>query len=271
MMFEPKSEILKKMDMDFLVHFSYFTKLLKPNSYFTKQDFVSGLARKLNAEQCNVVFEMYKSGAAAEIVAGKFLMELNSNAAIIKNLFAAHLFYDVIKHPLNDVVFFEFKIGSSRTDVNRINGYSYAFEIKSGRDRPERAFLQTKIFSDVFDFVTLIVSDEEIFESISDNIGIIKYEFIDGAMTFDYVRKPMRNVELDSKKQLNSLSKVALKNSFDLINIELDRTKMINNVLNSFSESEINSHFKNALKNEYLDKWKAYMAQHFESKLLQTR
>jgi len=262
MMFESKSEILKKLDMDFLVHFAYFTKLLRPRNYFTKQDFVNGLARKLNTEQCIVVFKLYKSGFEAESVAEKFLMELNSNATVIKNLFVDYLFHNIIKHPLNDIVFFEFKVGSSRTDVNRVNGNSYAFEIKSGRDKPDRAFLQTKIFSDVFDFVFLIVNDEEIYELIADNIGIIKYEYIDGEMSFNTVRRPKRNIELDSVKQLKSLSKATLAKIIDFNKTVTDKNELISEILKNFSESEINARFKNALKDEYIDKWKSYIAQH---------
>ena len=35
------------------------------------------------------------------------------------------------------------------------------------------------------------------------NIGIIKYEYTDGEMLFDYTRKPKRNQELNSFQQLN--------------------------------------------------------------------
>jgi hypothetical protein len=255
---DSKAGILKELDMDFLVSFSYNTRLLRPNLYFTKQDFVKGLSRKLNIDQCTFISHLYKDGFNADAITNRFLTEINSNADIIKQLYARYLFFKEIKSLFNDIVFFEFKIGERRTDINRINSYSYAFEIKSGRDSPNRAVHQIKEFSDVFEFVILIVQNEEKYEDISDNIGIIKYEYNDGEMDFESIRKPSKNLELDSGKQLSSLSKMELSNTFN-IQKGLERTNLIDKIMDTYSESKINTYFKNALKTKYFDSWRSYI------------
>jgi len=261
MLMESKSDVIKNFDMDFLVHFSYITKLLKGRNYFTKQDFVNGLSRKLNTEQCQMIFDLYSSGYNVHDISNKFLLEFNSHASIIKKLFVTHLFYHEIKNILNDIIFFEFSVGNARTDVNRINGFSYAFEIKTGRDRPNNAEAQTRVFSDFFEFVFLIVNNEEPYSNISENIGIIKYEYTDGEMLFDYTRKPKRNQELNSFQQLNSLSKSQLLEILGTKKNINEKEVLIKNVIQTHSEDEVNTIFKTTLKNIYRDKWKMYIQQ----------
>lgn len=254
-----KYDYLKTIDLDSLVEFSYTTKLLKPKRYFTKQDFAKGLSRKLSLEQCKLITEAYENKTPISSIANKFLVELNSNARIVREMFVNYMFYNQIKQITNDVIFFEYKVGNSRTDINRVNQYSYAFEIKSARDNQSRAIYQTTEFSDVFDFVTLIVSNEEEYEHISDNVGIIKYEYIDGEMHFESMRKPKRNLELDYMKQLNSLSKEELITILGVKTTEPDKQILINEILGSFTEPEINTNFKSCLKNKFYDKWNEYL------------
>jgi hypothetical protein len=152
-----------------------------------------------------------------------------------------------------------------RTDINRVNGRSYAFEIKSGRDRPDHAELQTKIFSDYFEFVTLIVSNEQLYSNISENIGITKYELIDGEMIFDIIRRPKKNLELNCVKQLKTLPKLLLFQMAEKKMMNKSRDKIIKEILKTHSESEINSFFKTALKDKYRDKWMTYIKQNIIS------
>lgn len=264
MMQESKSNILMQLDMDFLVHFSYITKLLRSRNYFTKQDFVNGLSRKLDIKQCQTIYRLHRKGMSADNVANKFLTEINSNATIIRNFYVDYLLREKIKNILNDVVFFEFKLNGSRTDINRINGFSYAFEIKSGRDKPNRAIYQTAKFSDVFDFVIMIVNNEEEYESLSDNIGITKYEYVDGNMAFNTVRPPKRNLELDSNKQLKALPKAYLNKILNVKETNYHgRENIIRQIINNYSEGEINNHFKSSLKEKYLEKWQNYISLNF--------
>ena len=258
---ETKFDCLRNIDLDSLVEFAYATKLLKPRKYFTKEDFVIALARKLSLGECQTISSLYKNNISISIIADKFLREINSNAEIIKNLYIKHLFStNQIKQVTNDVFFFEFKVGNARTDVNRVNLFSYAYEIKSGRDKPLRATYQTLEFSDIFEFVTLIVNNEEQYEHISDNVGIIKYDYMDGEMCFEQIRKPKKNLELDYQKQLNSLAALELCKILGISKSSgLDKFQLIKEVLDSFNESEINAHFKSALKDKYLDKWKGYL------------
>jgi len=263
MMKESKYRNLMEIDADFLVNFSCMTKLLRPKKYFTKQDFVNGLSRKLNIEQCKVICKLNRNGVGLDAIAKKFLTEMNSNATTVRRLYVDHLLSHKITNVQNDIVFFEFRVEGSRTDITRINGRSYAFEIKSGRDRPDRAMYQIQKFSDIFEFVSLIVDDESGYKSMPDNVGIIKYEYLNGKMEFNVVRDYKRNLELDVEKQLKSLPTNQLIKILNGENKKVEKAKMIQNIIEQYSEEEINSLFKLALKDNYYEKWLDYIKNNF--------
>jgi hypothetical protein len=260
---ESKLRILMEIDADFLVNFSYMTGLLRPKKYFTKQDFVNGLSRKLNIEQCRVVRKLDGSGVELDTIVKKFLTEMNSNANTVRRLYVDHLLSHKIKNVQNDIVFFEFRVDGSRTDITRVNGRSYAFEIKSGRDRPDRAMYQIQKFSDVFECVSLIVNDEKRYKFMPDNVGIIEYEYSNGEMKFTVGRDYKRNLELNVEKQLKSLPTNQLIKILNGENKKLERAKMIQNIIEQYSEEEINSLFKLALKDNYYGKWLDYIKNNF--------
>ena len=260
---ESKFRILMEIDADFLVNFSCMTKLLRTKKYFSKQDFVNGLSRKLNIEQCRVIHKLNRDGVRLDAIVKKFLTEMNQNATTVRRLYVEHLLSNKITNVQNDIVFFEFRVEGSRTDITRVNGRSYAFEIKSGRDRPDRAMYQIQKFSDVFECVSLIVDDERKYKSMPDNVGIIEFEYLSGEMGFTVIRDYKRNLELDVEKQLRSLPTNQLIKILDGENKKLERSKMIQNIIEQYSEEEINSHFKLALKENYYGKWMDYINHNF--------
>ena len=115
---ESKYDYLKDLDIDFLAKFARKTKLLRLRRYTTKQDFVLGLSRSLSSDQCKFITNLISEGYNAVEVADRFLLEMSTNADIIKKFYVEYLFKNEVKKITEDVIFFEFGTGNSRTDLN---------------------------------------------------------------------------------------------------------------------------------------------------------
>lgn len=95
---------------------------------------------------------------------------------IFKNLIARKIV--IGKHKLADITFFdEFKVWSNFVDVVVVNGVITAYEIKSEFDSYMRLTQQLETYSQVFEFVNLVLSETNISDldslSLPGNIGIV--------------------------------------------------------------------------------------------------
>lgn len=263
---QTKHDLLKQIEFEFLARFSIDTKLLNIKKYYTKKDIVNALSRRMNLTECKFVLDLYKKGNNAIETADVFLRKMKPTSDIIKIKFIEYLVNtQQIKRVLNDVCFFEFNVGATRTDINRINNYSYAYEIKTARDKPNRAFFQTKEFSQVFEYVFVITNDPEI--EREDNIGIFLMDFVDGEIVFDKKIKARKN-DMNPPKQLMSLPKIKLRELTDLDS--KDKQDLVKDILPMFRRNEINAFFKKVLKDTYRERWIRFYKElsapsHFES------
>lgn len=253
-----KKELLKKIDFGFLIKLNLCTKLLQKKKYFSKKDFVEGFARQLKSDECQFVYEKYKEDFSPYYTAEKFLTNYRPTGDFLKR---DYIFNELIGNKgINihqDIIFCEFPVKNTRTDISRINGYSYAYEIKSVRDNTNRATWQTEQFLDVFDYAFLIVDDGIENVELNDSVGVIEIERENGIIEYDETKKPKRQNSHNSIAQLDLLQKTELL-EIDLninFNNKPSRKKIQNEIIKNYTNDEINKIFKNTLKKRYLPLW----------------
>lgn len=255
-----KKGVLEEIDMDFLIRFALDTKLLKEKKYFTKKDFVFGLANRLSNDECDFVSDLYKNGWGAKQVAHKFILEKNPTASLVSNKFVRYLTFKKYEHVLNNIIFKEFLIGKHRTDINLINGVSYVYEIKTARDKIEKAIPQTKNFINAFEYVYLITHNMEVVpKNIHENVGIIVMDYDDGEIIFEEKIKAIKNTNFDNNLQLNSLRKEEIIAIHGNAKNKSDKNKMINEIMDTETNSNINKFFKKTLKERFRPMWYNYI------------
>lgn len=158
------------------------------------------------------------------------------------------------------IVAFEMSIGSSRIDICRINGASYAYEIKTEFDTFERLERQMYDYSKAFEKVYLVVPiclKKQAIKVIPNNCGLITYRFKNSNIYFSYAKKATKN-KCDFSICVNSLSSTDLTELLKLLKIKKiptlkeDKLKL---VLDIVHEKSIWAEYKLLLKNKYKTKW----------------
>ena len=123
---------------------------------------------------------------------------------VIKYYFIKHL-----KDQLNHIVAFEMNIGDSRIDICRINGSSYAYEIKTEYDTFDRLGSQMQDYLRTFEKVYVIVPIgrvNDVKNLIPESCGIISYRITKNReVVFSYQKCAQKNC-CDIKFCLDSLS-----------------------------------------------------------------
>ena len=174
----------------------------------------------------------------------------------------------IIKHAFikfarkSGVYIFELPIGNSRVDICRINKFSHAFEIKTEYDVLNRLEKQIADYAEVFDYVSVVIASSliaKVEEIIPRSCGIYVYEHMTGALGihFVHVRKSLKNFNINSTTQLQTLSKKTL----DAILMQskeknsITDTDVVSNLKEHLSEQQINYNFKKALTEKYFKKW----------------
>ncbi|WP_024834757.1 sce7726 family protein [Ruminiclostridium josui] len=163
----------------------------------------------------------------------------------------------------NEVCLYEFNVGNSRLDFGRINGRSYAYEIKTELDNTNRLLDQLSDYINVFEFINVVIHEKhlsKIKSLIPRNVGIIQYTFNENGMAFDSIRKPKEN------KNMKKLSQLEIMNTDDLdyiikkiINVsqvprfKSEKLKFVNKHFNKYQFNDV---FKEAIKNKQSKKWK---------------
>ena len=257
---QSKKSYLERIEMDYLVQFAAETKLLKNKRYFTKKDFVLGLSNRLSIEECEFLFKNYEENITPQNTAKIFLAEKNPTAPIVVNKLIHFLAMEKYKEILNNIIFKEFTVGNFRTDVNLINGHSFAFEIKTARDKIEKASIQTENFLKAFEYVYLVMTyDQELPKNLNENVGIYLFDYQDGQAEFKEIQKAKRNLIFDSMIQLNALRKDEIQLFHGDTTGKKDKETMIKELLDTETEMNINVKFKHCLKNRFREQWYDYV------------
>lgn len=167
----------------------------------------------------------------------------------------------------NQIVAFEMSIGNSRIDLCRINGHSYAYEIKTSYDTFDRLDTQMADYMDTFEKVYLVIPFDRKDDAachIPENCGIITYRISkNGELIFHYLRKANTNM-CDIRKCISSLSSADISQFLKLLKIQNIPTLKDEKLSMLFSKSNraLWSAYKKLLKIKYAPKWD-YLIKHF--------
>lgn len=178
-----------------------------------------------------------------------------------ERLIKYHLVKDFIHHQ-DEVTIFEMRIENSRLDVGRINGLSYAYEIKTELDTLAKLEKQVSDYTQVFEYVTVIIHPKHLKKAkkiLPDYCGIDLIKTIDGSgYSFETERKATISPVLNSEMQINTLTSKDLefilktKKQQNIPSRRQEREYLITQCL---SEEEMNYYFKKAVKQRYLERW----------------
>ena len=179
--------------------------------------------------------------------------------------------YFLIKNMLrltNDIVAFEMSIGDSRIDVCRINGGSYAYEIKTQYDSFERLSGQMTDYMKAFERVYVVIPRSKVIDiqaHIPKGCGIITYrQSAHHELVFSYYRRSNKN-KCDVKLCISSLSSSDLSEFLKLAGLKNygSKEEKLKTIL-SFSEHyNILPIYRRLLKEKYKTNWQ-FLKEHFE-------
>lgn len=222
--------------------YNHYTPLKTNTQLYTDFKQIFGNNYDINVDEIRSVYNEY--------ITKNFL-----NENVIKSAFIER--YSLSKSPGHTVTIFEMNVGNSRADICMINGKSMVFEIKTEYDTFARLSKQLYDYEQVFEYVCLVVPKSKVDSAmlqINQDIGVIFYDQNRlGNIKFYEHRAPKYNYNIDSIKQLNTLTKNELNKLIKLKSIS--KNELIENVLNIYSHQEINSVFKENFKNKYRDRW----------------
>ncbi|MBO8163906.1 MAG: sce7726 family protein [Brevibacillus sp.] len=180
--------------------------------------------------------------------------------------------YHFIKNYLNrkdEVSTFEMNVGASRLDIGRINGKSYAYEIKTELDSLDKLDKQIQDYSQVFEFVYVVVHTKhlpKVFELVPESCGIISFRQVGNAWKFHPRRKATRNGNIDPVAQLYCLTSKELDQMMKLAGIKVTlkgRDSKEGMLLHHLSPKKINHLFKTIIKKRFQKRWE-HIGKNFE-------
>nr|DAL59744.1 MAG TPA_asm: hypothetical protein [Caudoviricetes sp.] len=132
------------------------------------------------------------------------IMKYGRNETVIKY----NLIKEFISNPEN-VGLLEFNVGNSRLDIGKINGSSYAYEIKTELDNTLRLEKQIQDYEKIFEFIYVVCHLKhlkEVKNIVPKKVGIITFEIISEKVVFKDIRKAKRNRSIKKEFLLQSLN-----------------------------------------------------------------
>lgn len=244
-----KKELLTPLDFDFILDLNVQLELLKSIRYFTKEDFVEGLVRRLTREECQFLYFAFSENLSLEKTIRIFLTQYRPNSSFLVKQFVDNYLRKEISESDDDIIFFEFPVMNKRTDICRINHFSYTYEIKSRIDNVYRSIEQTEIFLKVFEYVFLVIDNNGIPKGLNEHVGIIRSVNMEKAIEFELIRDPIKSDSLNPQTQLNLIQKKELSSYLGCRN--KNKQESIRTLFDSNSKEEINSRFKHIIKERY--------------------
>ena len=182
---------------------------------------------------------------------------------VIKYYFVRHLM-----SRSNHIVAFEMVIGESRIDICRINGQSYAYEIKTQYDTFDRLGTQMRDYLKTFEKVYVIVPSNRVSDVrkyIPESCGIISYRVMENKeVIFSYKKKAQKNV-CKIEQCIESLSSNDLSQMLKLVGKDdhQTRSEKIMALLQMTQRKPIWSQYRQVLKQKYGSQWN-FLVNHFD-------
>lgn len=143
------------------------------------------------------------------------IMKYGKTESVIKYYLSKEFIYND-----DEVGLYEFNIGNSRLDFGRINGNSYAYEIKTELDNLNRLENQIIDYEKVFEYIYVVIHEKhlkKIKEIVPKKVGIIAYNFLGEKVIFNKISEATKNSSYKKQSQLELLNNVDLKYIFNII------------------------------------------------------
>ena len=208
--------------------------------------------------------EQLFNGYSEKLIANKFI-----NLLLLKYYPCERTIKYALIERLNkklDTVLFEMPVLTSRIDVGRINGNSFAYEIKTEFDSLRRIEKQISDYSRVYEYIIVIVAPlfyEEVSKLLPDHCGIWTYSHTrsTGSTTFTRKRPEQRSPYLCPHSQLQCLSQHSLHTILKNKNIKdssipATKEERIALIMDVYAPRTINTKFKAMVKEMYASNWK---------------
>lgn len=185
------------------------------------------------------------------------IMNYGKSETIIKY----NLIKGFISNP-EDIGLFEFNVGNSRLDIGKINGNSYAYEIKTELDNTYRLKKQIKDYEKIFEFIYVVCHYkhlEEVRKIIPQKVGIKIFDIQNGEVKFKDIRMAKINKSIKKEYLLESINsneyEIILKKYLNIKNIPLYKKDKIKLVSKNIKKSELMSIYKKIIKLRQSKKW----------------
>lgn len=249
-----KEGLVREIPFRYLKEFIDETGVLRrSSSYRSKDDHVRGLVRALGKEECVYLNNAYSNGIDARTSGIEFCEKLRPDEETVRTRFLDQLANKV--DPDREAVFCEFPLGRNRSDVNRFNGSSYTYELKSPRDSFKRLPEQLDSYTEVFEFIYIVLpQDMAPPEDLPENIGLITYSYPDYHFDIESDAEQVKNQNPEFQlKQLwlDELADFADKSVPSDCSTDEKKETLIDEVLEEYSPNEINNRFKTYIKERY--------------------
>lgn len=208
-------------------------------------------------------FEQLKSSYLSNNVVNDLIFEFYHCERVIKYFFIKHLMGRT-----NHIVAFEMVIGDSRVDICRINGSSYAYEIKTEYDTFDRLETQMQDYLKTFEKVYVIVPNtrvEAVRPLIPESCGIISYRTtLQNDFVFAYIKRAQKN-HCDIECCLNSLSSADMSYLLKLLGEKDCKTRIEkrNHLLEIAAIKPIWKQYRQLLQHKYENQWD-FITSHFD-------
>lgn len=235
-------------------------------SVFSSDEQLWDLVKKaFGTEKLVAIFDGYKVFLLANRFINELLLKYYPSERIAKYAIANSL------KSRPDTVLFEMPVLGSRVDVCRINGSSYAYEIKTELDTFRRLKKQIDDYSKVFEYVNIIVPKElyEGIHEIPDYCGIYLFgrKTAKAAIKIWPKRKALKSPHIDPNAQLQCLSikelGILLKNRGIKEHLPSKESRC-QYILSRYSAKTINYDFKRLVKSIYRENWD-FIKQHYDT------
>lgn len=170
-----------------------------------------------------------------------------------------HLVKERVGQP-DEVTIFEMCVDTSRVDLARINGESYAFEVKTEFDRLDKLARQMEDYAKVFEHVSAVVHEshlERALELVPEFCGIQVYAIVDSRIELYTLRSPERSKMVTAEAQVRNLSSKDLAEVLRQARLPDPRRKdeRAALVLRKCDPEQINAYFKAVVKRKYKKQW----------------
>jgi hypothetical protein len=212
--------------------------------------------KKLFGDEYSKLFTHYQERVLANTFINDIVFKYYPNEIFVK--------YNLIKDWIsknNDTVLFEFNSGGSRVDLCRINGNSYAYEIKTEFDDFSRLDKQINDYAKIFEYVYVVTTKnrwDSISQKIPDFCGVILYQVSKNGEFKKWTKKKSQK-----SPYLSSMDQIGVMTSDDIrfilrkkgLNVPLIRKERESLLINNFKANSINKLFKEVLKKKYQSQW----------------